>query len=204
MTEAIKTYRITQPREKRVLASAVRQNLLDILVASREVSARELAEQMGMRVTALYYHLQLLERAGLVVRRGAKRGTARHEANFAPRATRIALDYGLDSHAGRSASVRLGRTLLRAAARDFAVGVQSPLARSDGPRRNLWVSRTQAWLTDREIGAICAQLSKIDELLLNARRGPGKVLYAASWVLAPLAMADQGNNNRSSGAQQSR
>jgi DNA-binding transcriptional ArsR family regulator len=204
MSGTPKTYRIARPREKRVLASAVRQNLLDTLVASREASAQELAAQMGMRVSALYYHLQLLERAGLVVRRGTRRGAARHEANFAPRATRIALDYGLDSVSGRSASVRLGRTLLRAAARDFAVGVHSSLARGDGARRNLWVSRAKAWLTDREIGAIHRRLLEIEELLARARRGPGKVLCAASWVLAPLATADESSNSPASSARQAR
>lgn len=181
-----RTYRIAQAREKRVLASAVRQNLLDTLCAFRVASARELAAEMGMRASALYYHLHILERAGLVVRRGAKRGRARDEASFGPRAARIALDYGLDSQSGRSASVRLGRTLLRAAARDFAAGVHSPLARGSGARRNLWVSRAKAWLTDGEIGWIHARLLEIEELLLNARRGPGKVLCAASWVLAPV------------------
>jgi DNA-binding transcriptional ArsR family regulator len=196
MTETIGTYRIAQPREKRLLASAVRQNLLDTLVASREASAKELAAQMGMRVSALYYHLELLERAGLVVRRGTKHGGARHVANFAPRATRIALDYGLGSESGRAASVRLGRTLLRAAARDFAMGVHVPRARSEGARRNLWVSRAKAWLTEREIGVIHRRLVEIEELLLNARRGPGKALYAASWVLAPLGAADERRGTR--------
>lgn len=204
MTAGLGTYRVAQPRERRVLASAVRQNLLDTLVATGEASARELAVQMGMRVSALYYHLQLLERAGLVIRSGAKRGDARHEAIFAPRARRIALDYGLESPGGRSASVRLGRALLRAAARDFAIGVHSPLARSEGARRNLWMSRAKAWLTDREIGAIYGRLREIEELLLNARRGPGKVLCAASWVLAPLAAADKSSNNRTSSARRAR
>lgn len=196
----MKTYRIVQARQKEVLASSVRQNLLDTLCAARVASVRELARELGMRVTALYYHLQLLERAGLVIRRGTRRGRARHEAVYAARATHIALDYGLDSESGRGAAVRLGRTLLRAAARDFAVGVRSPLARSGGGRRNLWVSRVKAWLTDREIGAVHGHLRAIEKLMLPSRRGPGRTLCAASWVLAPLGVEGKEGSRRSAGA----
>src|SRR4026207_845910 len=109
----MKTYRIAQASQKAVLASAVRQNLLDTLRASRVASARQLAAQMGMRVSALYYHLELLERAGLVARRASERGDPRREATFSARAPRLVLDHDLRSESGRRASERLIRALLR-------------------------------------------------------------------------------------------
>jgi DNA-binding MarR family transcriptional regulator len=58
----------TRARHKALLASPVHQDLLDTFGAVGPATARELAPQLGMRVSALYYHLQLLERAELVTR----------------------------------------------------------------------------------------------------------------------------------------
>jgi len=82
--------------------------------------------------------------------------------------------------------MRLVQALLRQAARDFAVGTRSPVARAASPGRNLWGSRVKAWLTERDIAAVQAHLLAIEKLMLRSRRGPGRTLVAASWVLAPL------------------
>lgn len=179
--------RISSPRDKALLASPVRQNLLDTLCAARTATARELAAEMGMRPSALYYHIELLERAGLVRRRPARRDDARREAVFAPAAESFLLEHELGSEPGRRASERLIRALLRAAARDAAVGLRSPLARPRTPGRNLWGSRMKAWLDDREIAAVDRHLVAIERLMLRSRRGPGKLLVAASWLVAPVS-----------------
>jgi predicted transcriptional regulator len=183
----MKTYRIAQARQKAVLASAVRQNLLDTLCAARLASVPQLAAQMGMRVSALYYHLHLLERAGLVTRQPSPRGGPRREACFSARATKLVLDHDLGSTSGRRASERVVQALLRAAARDFAAGARSPLARVGTATQNLWASRVKAWLTDRDIAAVREHLRAIDTLMLGSRRAPGTTLCAVSWVLAPVA-----------------
>lgn len=182
----MKTVRVAGARQQALLASSVRQNLLDTLCAAGPSSARALAGEAGMRPSAIYYHLELLERAGLVARVRPRSGQGRQEAVFRAAATRIAVDHDLRTPRGRRASSRIARALLRAAARDFDAGLRSPAARTRSPGRNLWASRSKAWLSDDEIASIDRHLASIEEILLGARRGPGRTLCAASWVLAPL------------------
>jgi len=180
----MKTHRVRDPS---VLVSAVRQDLLDTVAALGPATASELARQLGMRVSALYYHLDLLVRSGLLVRRRARRRDARTEALYAARAPRLAVRFDLGSPAGRRIAGQVTRALLRTAERDLARGARLPVARAAAPRRNLWLSRVKGWLTPREVAAVIAHLEAIDALVLGARRGPGKLLCAVSSAMAPLA-----------------
>jgi len=182
----VKTVRIAGARQQALLASTVRQNLLDTLCAARAASVRVLAGEVGMRPSAIYYHLQLLERAGLVERRPPRSGPGRQEAVFRAAAPRLVVEHDLRTAPGRRASGRMARALLRAAARDFEAGLRSPAARTRSPGRNLWASRSKAWLTGDEIASIDRHLEAIERLVLGARRGPRRTLCAVSWVLAPL------------------
>lgn len=182
----MKTIRVVGARQQAVLASSVRQNLLDTLCAAGPSSVRALAREAGMRPSAVYYHLDLLERSGLVARARPRSGQGRQEAVFRAAAPRIAVDHDLRTPRGRRASSRIARALLRAAARDFDAGLRSPAARTRSPGRTLWASRSKAWLSDQEVASIDRRLAAIERILLGARRGPARTLFAASWVLAPL------------------
>lgn len=61
-----------------VLASPVRQRVLDVLRAAPDApTAQELATELGLHVTTVRFHLEQLERAGMVgreTRRSARRG----------------------------------------------------------------------------------------------------------------------------------
>lgn len=179
----VRTHRISNARQKAVLASPVRQDLLDSLGAAGRATAGELAEQLGMRRSAVYYHLELLEAAQLV---SCRRDHPKAEAIYGARAPCLVVDHDTSSAGGRQASLRIARALLRAAERDFARGLGHPAARARPPGRNLWVSRGKGWLTPAEIEAVLAHLEAIDRLVLRARRGAGRTLCAVSSVLAPV------------------
>ena len=60
-----RTLTLTQ-RNAAALISPVRQELLSALGLHGPCSVRELAAQLGRQPTALYYHLQILEKAGAI------------------------------------------------------------------------------------------------------------------------------------------
>ncbi len=117
---------------------------------------------MGMRVSALYDHLQLLGRAGLVTRKSAPE-SGRVEARYTAAGQRLVVDYDLRSKEGRRASRRIARALLRAAERDFARGTQLENAKARPPNRNLWVSRAKGWLDAKQLRQVSAHLQAIDD-----------------------------------------
>jgi predicted transcriptional regulator len=63
---ALRTTRITRLDQMTVLASPVRQELLDVLARMGTVSLAEVAAALGRAPDGLYYHARLLHRAGLV------------------------------------------------------------------------------------------------------------------------------------------
>jgi DNA-binding transcriptional ArsR family regulator len=67
----------------RLISYGPRRDIIALLANDPELSARDMAEQLGRRVTSLYRHLDLLLEAGLIRQVGARTGTKRPEALFA-------------------------------------------------------------------------------------------------------------------------
>src|SRR5437667_11713853 len=66
----------------RALEAPVRQELIDLLARSGPSSAAELGRLVGRPADGLYYHLRVLQRAGLVSSANAPGRTGRSEALF--------------------------------------------------------------------------------------------------------------------------
>ena len=68
-------YIIRDKRQMRALAAATRQEIVDVLPRMGTVSVAELAAALGRPADALYFHLRILKRAGLVRSAGTRPGS---------------------------------------------------------------------------------------------------------------------------------
>jgi DNA-binding transcriptional ArsR family regulator len=175
----VKPTRVTRA-QARVLVSPLRQEILDVLARMGDVSLARLAEVLGRPADGLYYHVRLLERAGLVRSAGERRTGGRREALFRAVAPQFALQYG--AGADRDITAIVG-SMLRLGARDFRRALAAGGNRVAGPSRDLWALRTTGWLGPVDLKVVN---QRIASLSAATTRASGERLYAVTVLLTPL------------------
>jgi predicted ArsR family transcriptional regulator len=110
----------------RLMSFGPRRDIIALLANDPELSARDMAQRLGRRVTALYRHLDLLLEAGLIRQTGARPGPKRPEALFALASRLYHPSPEIFATAdGRAAYVRAAARYAAAASRRFARSVES-------------------------------------------------------------------------------
>lgn len=171
----------------RVLASPIRQELVDTLAAmGGQASATGLAAQLGRHADGLYYHLRLLCEAKLVSELKADPGAERlyrlAGANQAP----LRLAYRTGNKASAAALRKFVHGLLQVAEHDFDQALDIPEVAVDGAQRELWAARNKAWLSAAEIEEANVLLERLCDLM-SRPRSPGRDrLMSCAFVLAPV------------------
>jgi DNA-binding transcriptional ArsR family regulator len=185
----IRDGRITDAAAIATLASPVRQELFDTLEALGGVATiAELAEQLGRPADGLYYHVDLLRRAGLLIAAPARRSRAgRSERRYRIAGPSRSIGLGYRPHDPRnSAAVRaVVGGMLRIARRDFDRALVGDVV-VDGPGRELWAARGTGWVSDAELAALNRLLVQLTRLLRRPRGGARHRLISLCYVLAPM------------------
>ena len=181
-------YFIDRPDAIRLLASPIRQAIVDSITASGETTANALSAVIRRPADRLYYHLRLLEKAGLVQSRESRAANGRSERFFDVPDRPMYLQYDPSSSANRSAVRRVVKSMLRSGMRDFARGFERKGVRTSGPQRELWASRVQGRLTTRDLGIVNALMEcLIDQILASRAQGASHGnTYQLTWLLSPL------------------
>ncbi|WP_397572295.1 winged helix-turn-helix domain-containing protein [Silanimonas sp.] len=143
----------------------------------------ELAEHLGRPADGLYYHLQFLSEAGLVVERrsdGNERLFQLAGRGNAP----LRLAYTLDDGDVVEALRAYVRGLAQMAERDFAQAL-TPGTVVEGPRRELWAARNKGWVDAADLAEANALLERLCELVSQKREGARDRLMSFAFVMAP-------------------
>ncbi|MEH6436327.1 winged helix-turn-helix domain-containing protein [Massilia sp. DD77] len=169
-----------------VLASPIRQEIVDTLAAlGGQVSTAELALQLGRHADGLYYHLKVLCKAGLITESAAGEEEARRYAlpGEATRALRLA--YRTDTTKEKQALRKFARALLKVAQEDFEEALDMPDLAASGDARELWASRSKAWLSREEVMEVNGLLQRLCELMSQPRTAERDRILSCTFVLAP-------------------
>lgn len=183
---------LRSPAGLRALAAGTRQEIVDVLTSSGPVTVAQLGRLLGRRPDALYFHLKVLEHAGLVVRRDPEADGGRAAAVFAVPAP-IRLDYRRGS---RRDLARVVRHALRLAQREFERECLAERPVGSGPRRRLWGGRVMGWVTPRQLERVNALLHELRTIFRSGRPGPGRQAMALGFLLAPAGRGDRRRASR--------
>lgn len=133
----------------------------------------DLARLMGRTPTALHYHVNLLNAAGLIRETGRRRSGKRTEALY--RLT--AREFTVLGRAGGPVDSGLSRTLgatLRLSERDAVRALRSDGVVGEGPGRNLHMRRLRAPLSPaslRQVNRLLDELERVFVAEVRARTG---------------------------------
>ena len=193
MSQRNKAYQITKNDQLSVLASPVRQEILDALTAMGPSSAAELGSRLGRAPDSLYHHLRLLVRSDLVVEHGRRRTTYRTEVIYAP--VRLARRFTANVDTGSPASLKNWQrgvaTCLRLGIADFRRALlQRPIV-TKGAARNLWCGRIKAYLSKKQLARVNALADELFDMLSRATPVAGDQLYAVTCLIVPARRTDR-------------
>lgn len=177
-------YVIKDVKAVRLLGSPLRQAMLDWIAASGPATVAELSEHLRRPADRLYYHVRLLERAGLLVVVESDETSPRAESRFDVPGRPMLLAYEPQNRRAVKAAVA---ALLRSARADFNSAVVDPAVAVDGAARELWAGRMEALLTPDDVEALNAAIGKILTLMGRTRRRTANAkVYQLTWLLAPV------------------
>jgi len=172
---------IRSDAQLKALASAARQEIVDVLSRMGTVTVADLAATLGRPADALYYHLRVLLRSGLVVE--AKSGASR-EARYRTVAPELHLEYSsTDAKRVRETSAIVS-SMLRLGIRDFKRSLVAGTAKLAGPERELWALRATGWLEPKQLHSVNMQIQQLRDSVWKPK-GPGR-LYGITILITPL------------------
>jgi predicted transcriptional regulator len=175
---------IRSERQLRALASAPRQEIVDVLAESGTVSVAELATTLGRPADALYFHIRQLIRVGLVEKAGDRLHGGRKEALYRTVAPELMLEYQPRSAANRAAVTAIVSSMLRLGIRDFGRAFRRGDVIVSGEHRELWALRRTGRLASSQLAAVNRAMRHLREQMSNPG-GQGR-LYAITVLLTPL------------------
>lgn len=179
-----KRYVIRSPKQLAVLASAPRQEIVDILADAGTLSVAELAAVLERPADALYFHLRSLLRAGLVRHAGFRYRGRRKEALFRTIAPDLSLQYQPRHEPNRRAVTAIVSSMLRLGIRDFRRSFQRSDVIVSGRRRELWALRKAGHLSLPDLAVVNQLIERLGSAT-SKPKGRGR-LYAVTVLLTPL------------------
>jgi DNA-binding transcriptional ArsR family regulator len=175
---------IRTKKQLTALASAVRQEISDVLAEMGTVSVAEIAATLGRPADALYFHLRALKEAGLVRQDGYRSRVGRKEALFRAVAPELWLRYEPGNETNRRGVNAIVSSMLRLGIRDFRRGFQRTGVKVSGPHRELWALRKTGRLSLTDIAGVNRSIEKLKRSV-SKPHGRGR-LYGITVLLVPL------------------
>lgn len=179
-------YWVTRKEQLDALASAVRLDILDRMVALGPLSVKTLSASMGMKPTAIYQHLQKLERLELVRSTRTTGARGRPAAVYEAAGTRVRLARAPLTTENRKPMAKIARAVAGQAAKDYSRAFASDSWRIEGPTRNHWHFRGLMRPSRQRLAKINALFDQLAELIWTSDSSPGKQLISVAWFLAPV------------------
>ncbi|WP_262693651.1 winged helix-turn-helix domain-containing protein [Kordiimonas aquimaris] len=183
-------YWIKHPDQFECLMSARRMEIVDQLAQIGVCSVAEIANTLGVKVSSLYHHIELLLSVGLIECVG-KRGVGRCEEKLY-RTPGAVMRYGITLGDSSSFDIyrRLSEYQARQATRDFTRGLRSKHLVDAGSQKNIWIFRLVGAPDADTLAKINQHIEAIAELFWSSA-GQDNPLVVMSAIVAPVPRAGE-------------
>jgi predicted ArsR family transcriptional regulator len=130
----------------KLISFGPRRDIIAVLANETDLSAREIAERLGRRVTALYRHLDALVENGLIHQSGSRPGSKRPQTLFALAAPLYSARKATETAEGRAAYAQAATRYAAAASRKFSRAMQNGTARPSAEDANVTLANVDLQL----------------------------------------------------------
>jgi DNA-binding transcriptional ArsR family regulator len=175
---------VQNKKQLAALTSSMRQEIVDALSQMGTVPVSELAATLGRPADALYYHLRVLKKAGLVLHAGYQGEGVRKEELIHIASPDLKLLYQPGKGGNSQQITAIVGSMLRLGIRDFGQAIQREGVAVSGPGRELWALRRTGKLTAEEIPGVNRAIEDLAGSVAKPR-GKGR-LYGITILLTPL------------------
>ena len=177
--------------ERRAVASPLRMELLGLFVDGEPRSVAQIGERMGRPATAIHYHVQVLEKVGILRRVGRQRAGRRPEALHLPAADMFKMADPLDApEEVAAAALKTMSTAFRMAERDMKAALTNPSCKTSGLYRNAFGARIHCRLSKKGLADLNRHLRAIEKMMTHAAKdhepSPGDSFLSLTLALMPL------------------
>ncbi len=185
MAQAKKVHQITDPKQVKSLASAVRLDIVDHLARNGPLAVRELAAKLRLKPSSLYRHIDALITAGLVVETGQRVVNRRTERLYDCVARRILLEKAYRADASKDPLLDVFAALNRQTQRDIGAAIEDKHGNAEGRQRNLGFGRVIGNPSNKDLARINQLLEEISLILRSSSKSNSNTV-AFGWSMAPI------------------
>lgn len=176
--------------QRRAVASPLRMELIGLFLERRPLSVAQLAERMGRSATALYYHVGLLEKAGILKRAGKRRSGRRAEALYLPVADMFKMEQEGGNTEAAATALKTMATAFRMAEGDMRAALADPRSKSAGPYRNVYGTRMHCRISKESLAELNGHLRAIEKTVARVHKShepsPDDQFVSLTLALMPL------------------
>lgn len=153
-------------------------------------SIRELASRMGREPATLYYHVNMLERAGVLIRSGVRAVGRQEKAIYELVEKRVRVDMNQRSPQFKDALMRSCGALLRFAERTFIAALKNEATIKTGKASELRIAQVNVRLTKKTLLEINRRLDEVQAYIDEVDSSKAETMYAITICVAPVASGE--------------
>ena len=176
-------FTISTPLQLSVLASPVRNAIIEVMMERGPSSVAEIATSLDRSPESLYHHLKQLQRIGVVRIAERRKASRRVEKVYEITANDFRIDYTNRSSAFRNALKKTSRTLLRLAEREFSESIDASQSRN-ATQPHHKIGRDLVHLSDRDLATLHDKLNDLHEWLGTVDHHDAPNHVAPTFILA--------------------
>ena len=158
------TFTISTPRDLSVLASPVRNAIIEVLLRDGRSSIAGIAARLDRSPESLYHHMQRLRSIGVVRVAERRKATRQVERMYELTVNDFRIDYSNRSAPFRKALKRSARMMLRSARSEVEQAIDAPPLPGGTTPRHL-LGRDLVHLSERSLQALHDRLTELHEWL---------------------------------------
>jgi predicted ArsR family transcriptional regulator len=156
-------YTISDLKSLRVLSDSLHRQIFEVLI-TQSLSAKQIGEKLGINSTKLYYHLKLMEKAGIIKVENTQIVSGIIEKSYRAVARRLQIDPSLltsDSDSGKENINQVLLSTLETTKKDIDRSLHAHYAELEQDSHVIIVSRQLCYLSDEQANEFCEKLNSL-------------------------------------------
>jgi len=189
-TKNLKHHTASTPEQRSALASPIRLEIIGLFTGTGPLSISDMAQKMGRPAGSLYHHVGLLEKAGILNKKGTRPKGKRFETLYEPVAERFAIEAGQGDDEANAHAVQAIKAAFRMTVRELEAALEKETSVKEGPGRNLFAGRMHLRASPRMLAKLNEHFDALTELLqaeadLQDEPGPDDQHLSLTLALLP-------------------